>query len=299
MPEGVIVSALRTPVGTAFRGTLRDRTAFDLADHVVRAAADGLDPQRIDDVILAEGLAGGGVIARHAAITAGLQHVPGLAMNRHCAASLSAVATAAGSIRSGMDELIIAGGVSSGSTAPRERIRDGEDWVDWFSPTHPDRPDAPNRDMSITIGWSAAVKANVSREEMDAWALRSHRNEIRAIDEGRFEEEIVSIETPYGLFAVDEHPRRDTSMEKLARLKVLHPEIEGFSITAGNACGSNDAASALVVASDRVAAESGRAPLAIFRSWASVGVDPADTWSAPRQGHPQGPVPGVDDNRRR
>jgi acetyl-CoA acyltransferase len=287
MPEGVIVSALRTPVGTAFRGTLRDTTAFDLADHVVRAAADGLDPQRIDDVILAEGLAGGGVIARHAAITAGLQHVPGLAMNRHCAASLSAVATAAGSIRSGMDELIIAGGVSSGSTAPRERIRDGEDWVDWFSPTHPDRPDAPNRDMSITIGWSAAVKANVSREEMDAWALRSHRNAIRAIDEGRFKEEIVSIETPYGLFAVDEHPRRDTSMEKLARLKVLHPEIEGFSITAGNACGSNDAASALVVASDRVAAESGRAPLAIFRSWASVGVDPADTWSAPVKAIPK------------
>jgi acetyl-CoA acyltransferase len=287
MPEAVIVSALRTPVGTAFRGTLRDTTAFDLADHVVRAAADGLDPQRTGDVILAEGLAGGGVIARHAAITAGLQHVPGLAMNRHCAASLSAVATAAGSIRSGMDELIIAGGVSSGSTAPRERIRNGEDWVDWFSPTHPDRPDAPIRDMSLTIGWSAAVKANVSREEMDAWALRSHRNAIRAIDEGRFKEEIVPIETPYGLFAVDEHPRRDTSREKLARLKVLHPEIEGFSITAGNACGSNDAAAALVVASDRVAAESGRAPLAIVRSWASVGVDPADTWSAPVKAIPK------------
>jgi acetyl-CoA acetyltransferase len=119
MPEAVILSALRTPVGTAYKGTLRDTTAFDLADHVVRAAADGLDPERVDDVILAEGLAGGGVIARHAAITAGLQNVPGLALNRHCAASLSAVATAAGSIRSGMDELIIAGGVSSGSTAPR------------------------------------------------------------------------------------------------------------------------------------------------------------------------------------
>jgi acetyl-CoA C-acetyltransferase len=122
---------------------------------------------------------------------------------------------------------------------------------------------------------------------MDAWALRSHQNAIRAIDEGRFKEEIVPIETPHGLFAVDEHPRRDTSMEKLGRLKVLHPEIEGFSITAGNACGSNDAASALVVASDRVAAESGRAPLAIVRSWASVGVDPADTWSAPVKAIPK------------
>jgi len=296
MPEAVIVSALRTPVGTAYRGTLRDTTALDLADHVVRAAAEGLDPERIDDVILAEGLAGGGVIARHAAITAGIQNVPGLAVNRHCAASLSAVAGAAGSIRSGMDELIIAGGVSSGSTAPRERVRrvteggvseGGEEWVDWFSPTHPDRPDAPNRDMSITIGWSAAVKAGVSREEMDAWALRSHRNAIRAIDEGRFKEEIVPIETPHGLFAVDEHPRRDTTMEKLAKLKVLHPEIEGFSITAGNACGSNDGAAALVVASDRIAAELGLAPLAVVRSWASVGVDPADTWSAPVKAIPK------------
>lgn len=291
MPEAVIVSALRTPVGTAYKGTLRDTTAFDLADHVVRAAAEGLDPERIDDVILAEGMAGGGVIARHAAITAGLQNVPGLAVNRHCAASLTAVAAAAGSIRSGMDELIIAGGVSSGSTAPRERIRqlteEGEEWVDWFSPTHPDRPDAPNRDMSVTIGWSAARKANVSREEMDAWALRSHRNAIRAIDEGRFKEEIVPIETPHGLFSIDEHPRRDTSMEKLARLRVLHPEIESFSITAGNACGSNDGAAALVVASDRMAAELGRTPLAVVRSWASVGVDPADTWSAPVKAIPK------------
>jgi acetyl-CoA acyltransferase len=287
MPEAVILSALRTPVGTAYKGTLRDTTAFDLADHVVRAAADGLDPERVDDVILAEGLAGGGVIARHAAITAGLQNVPGLALNRRSAARLRRGATAPGSIRSGMDELIIAGGVSSGSTAPRERVRAGEEWADWFSPTHPDRPDAPNRDMSLTIGWSAAVTAGVSREEMDAWALRSHRNAIRAIDEGRFKEEIVPIETPHGLFSVDEHPRRDTSLEKLARLKVLHPEIEGFSITAGNACGSNDGAAALVIASDTMAAELGRPPLAVVRSWASVGVDPAETWSAPVKAIPK------------
>ena len=283
MPEAVLVSALRTPIGTAGRGTLRDTTAFDLADHVVRAAAEGLDPDQVDDVILAEGLYGGGVIARHAAITAGLTTVPGLALNRHCAAGLGAVAAAAGSIRAGMDELIIAGGVSSGSTAPRERVRAGEEWADWFSPTHPDRPDAPNRDMSLTIGWSAAVTAGVSREEMDAWALRSHRNAIRAIDEGRFKEEIVPIETPHGLFAVDEHPRRDTSMEKLATLKVLHPEIEGFSITAGNACGANDGAAALVVASDRL----GLPALAYVRSWASVGIDPAYTGLAPVEAIPK------------
>jgi acetyl-CoA acyltransferase len=283
MPEAVLVSALRTPIGTAGRGTLRDTTAFDLADHVVSAAKEGLDPAQIDDVILGEGLYGGGVIARHAAITSGLTTVPGLAMNRHCAAGLAAVQNAAASIRAGMDELIIAGGVNSASTSPRSRIRVGEEWLDWMSPTHPDRPDAPNRDMSITVGWNAALKAGVTREDMDAWALRSHQHAIQAIDEGRFKEEIVPIETPHGLFAVDEHPRRDTSMEKLAKLKVLHPEIEGFSITAGNACGANDGAAALVVASDRL----GLPALAYVRSWASVGIDPAYTGLAPVEAIPK------------
>ena len=269
-------------IGTAYKGTLRGTTAFDLADLVVRASAEGLDPERIDDVILGEGLYGGGVIARHAAITAGLSSVPGLAHNRHCAAGLAAVQGAAASIRAGMDELIIAGGVNSASTSPRCGIRAGEEWADWMSPTHPDRPDAPNRDMSITVGWNAAVRAGVTREEMDAWALRSHRNAVRAIDEGRFKEEIVPVETPHGLFAVDEHPRRDTSMEKLAALTPLHPEIEGFSITAGNACGAN-AAAALVVASDRL----GLPALACVRSWASVGVDPAATGLAPVKAIPK------------
>ena len=283
MPEAVLVSALRTPIGTAFKGSLRDTTAFDLADHVVGAAAEGLDPGLIDDVILGEGLYGGGVIARHAAITAGLTSVPGLAQNRHCAAGLAAVQGAAASVRAGMDELIIAGGVNSASTAPRSRLRADGEWADWFPPTHPDRPDAPNLDMSITVGWNAAVKAGVTREEMDAWALRSHRNAVRASDEGRFDDEIIPVMTSRGLFAADEHPRRDTSLEKLASLKPLHPEIEGFSITAGNACGANDGAAALVVASDRL----GLPALATVRSWASVGVNPAETGLAPVQAIPK------------
>jgi acetyl-CoA acyltransferase len=287
MPEAVLVSALRTPIGTAFKGTLRDTTAFDLAEHVVTAAAAGLEEDLIDDVILGEGLYGGGVVARHAAVTAGLTSVAGLAHNRHCAAGLAAVQGAAASVRAGMDELIIAGGVNSASTAPRSRLRVDGEWVDWFPPTHPDRPDAPNMDMSITVGWNAAVAAGVSREEMDAWALRSHRNAVSAIDEGRFDAEIVPIQTAHGLFSVDEHPRRDTSMEKLASLKPLHPEIEGFSITAGNACGANDAAAALVVASDRLSDRLGLPALATVRSWASVGVDPAVTGLAPVQAIPK------------
>jgi acetyl-CoA acyltransferase len=284
MPEAVIVSALRTPIGTAVKGSLRDTDAYDLAEHVVSAAADKLDPDLIDDVVLAEGLYGGGVIARHAAITSGLTAVPGLAVNRHCAASLSAVTTAAGSIRSGMDKLILAGGVNSASTSPKARFRVGEDWIDpWMSPTHPDRPDAPNRDMSITVGWNAAQEAGVTREEMDAWAYRSHVKAIAAIDEGRFDDEIVPIKTVHGLFEVDEHPRRGTSLEKLASLKVLHPEIEGFSITAGNASGANDAAAILTVASSDL----GLPALATVRSWASVGVDPKNTGLAPVQAIPK------------
>ena len=295
MPEAVIVSALRTPIGTAMKGTLRDTTAYDLAHHVVAAAADRLDSIAegrseatresipVDDVILGEGLYGGGVLARHAALTAGLTAVPGLAENRHCAAGQAAVQSAAASVRAGMDELIIAGGVNSASTSPRSCFRVDGEWVDWMPPTHLDRPDAPNLDMSITVGWNAAVKAGISREEMDSWALGSHGKAIAAIDEGRFTDEIVPIDTPHGLFCVDEHPRRDTSMEKLAALKPLHPEIEGFSITAGNACGANDGAAVLAVASDRL----GLPALATVRSWASVGVDPAVTGLAPVEAIPK------------
>ncbi|MGW1497905.1 thiolase family protein [Streptomyces mirabilis] len=287
MPEAVIASALRTPIGTAVKGTLRDTTAFDLAHHIVTAAAEGLDPALIDDVILGEGLYGGGVLARHAAVTAGLTSVAGLANNRHCAAGMAAVQSAAASVMAGMDELVIAGGVNSASTSPKALFRVNGEWEPWMSPTHPDRPDAPNKDMSITVGWNTAVAVGLTRAELDAWALRSHRNAVAAIDEGRFKEEIVPIETPYGLFSVDEHPRRDTSAEKLAKLKPLHPEIDGFSITAGNAGGANDAAVALVVASEATAAREGLTALATVRSWASVGVDPAEMGLAPVKAIPK------------
>jgi acetyl-CoA C-acetyltransferase len=287
MPEAVIVSALRTPIGTAVKGTLRDTTAFDLAHHIVTAAAEGLDPALIDDVILGEGLYGGGVLARHAAVTAGLTSVAGLANNRHCAAGMAAVQSAAASVMAGMDELVIAGGVNSASTSPKALFRVDGQWEPWMSPTHPDRPDAPNKDMSITVGWNTAVAAGLTRAELDAWALRSHRNAVAAIDEGRFKEEIVPIDTPHGLFSVDEHPRRDTSAEKLAKLKPLHPEIDGFSITAGNAGGANDAAVALVVAGDTTAAREGLTVLGTVRSWASVGVDPAEMGLAPVKAIPK------------
>ncbi len=289
-PEAVIVSACRTPIGTARRGTLVDTSAFDLA-HVVLAeslARTGLAPELFDDVVLGESLYGGGAIARHAALTVGMTGVPGMALNRHCATGLSAVATAAGSVRAGMDRCVVAGGTNSSSTGPQTlwRTPGTQDWAPGYSPTHPDSPEAPNLDMSISVGWNTAKKAGLSREEQDAWALESHQKAIRAIDEGRFVDEIVPVKVTGAdgtvtLFDTDEHPRRETTAEKLASLKVLHPEIEGFSITAGNAGGVNDAAAAVVVTSDDFAQEQGLAPLARVLSWASVGVDPADMGFAP------------------
>ncbi|MER5430041.1 thiolase family protein [Streptomyces sp. NPDC002588] len=285
MPEAVIVAALRTPIGTAFRGTLRDTTAHELAERVVTAAVEGLDRARVDEVVLAESHYGGGVVARHAALTAGLPHVPGLALNRHCAGGLSAVQTAAASVRAGMDRLVLAGGVQSLSTAPRLSYRgSGQEWADrWVPPSHPDRPDAPNLDMSITVGWNTAVRAGISRTEMDDWALRSHRNAVRALDEGRFKAETVPVDTPHGPFEADEHPRRDTSAARLAALKPLHPEIDGFSITAGNASGANDAAALLAVADER----SGLPALGTIRAWASVAADPAETGLTPVRAIPK------------
>ncbi|AVV45676.1 thiolase family protein [Streptomyces sp. ID05-04B] len=285
MPDAVLVAALRTPIGTAFKGSLRDTTAHDLADRIVTAVAEGLSPDLVDDLILAESHYGGGVIARHAAVTAGLPQVPGLALNRHCAAGLAAVSTAAASVRAGMDRLVLAGGVNSASTAPKLSFRDRERWV---PPSHPDRPDAPNLDMSITVGWNTAVREGLTRAEMDAWALRSHRNAVRALDEGRFKQETVPVDTPYGLFEADEHPRRDTSAEKLAALEPLHPDIDGFSITAGNACGANDAAAAVAVADERLARERlGLPVLARVCSWASVALDPAETGLTPVRAIPK------------
>jgi acetyl-CoA C-acetyltransferase len=291
VPDAVLLPAVRTAIGTAFKGTLRETSAFDLATLVVREVLhrSGVPADAVDDVVLGEVLAGGGDIARYAALEAGLQHVPGLAHHRHCASGLASVATAAGSVRAGMDRVVIAGGAQSSSTAPqsRRRIPGTDDWDEqWMSPSHLPTPDAPNHDMSITVGWNAARLEGISREEMDAWALRSHQRATAAIDAGVFADEIVPVKLTardgsVSTFEVDEHPRRSSTMEKLAALKPLHPEIEGFSITAGNSSGINDAAAVVVVASSELAAEHGLAPLGTIRSWASVGVDPVETGLAP------------------
>jgi acetyl-CoA C-acetyltransferase len=289
--EAVIVAGARTPIGTAFRGSLADVDALELAPLAVAEAVrrSGIPPELVDDVILGESLYGGGAIGRHAAIEAGLVNAPGLAHNRHCASGLAAVQSAAASVIAGMDRVVVAGGVQSTSTAPRtnRRIPRTDDWEeDWLAPSHPETPDAPIRDMTVTVGWNTAVKAGISRADMDAWAFRSHQRAIAGIDDGSFADETFPVEVSRRdgtsfTFAVDEHPRRTSTLDKLASLKPLHPEIDGFSITAGNSAGVNDGAAALVVTDRQTAAEHGLEPLAIVRGWASAGVPPAETGLAP------------------
>ncbi len=290
MNNAVIVSTARTAVGTSMKGSLVDVDAFDLGTAAVVEAVRRarVDPAAIDDVILGESLYGGGDIARYAAIQAGLINAPGLAQNRHCASGLTAVATAAGSIRAGMDKVVVAGGTNSMSTRPHSHRRQPgtDDVVPWASPSHPETAMAPAFDMSITVGWNAAQAADVSREDMDAWALRSHQRAVVAIEAGAFKEEIFPIEVPRRdgttfTFQVDEHPRANTTMEKLAGLAPLHPEIDGFSITAGNSSGVNDAAAAMVIADLAFAESQGLTPVAEVIGWASVGVEPERTGLAP------------------
>ncbi|MFG1923393.1 thiolase family protein [Cryptosporangium sp. NPDC048952] len=281
MTEAVIVSAVRTPIGRSFKGTLRDTSAEALATAVVRAAVErsGLDPADIDDVILAEELAGGGDIARYAAVAAGLTHVPGQAINRHCAGGLAAVSNAAATIRAGMDRVVVAGGTHAPSMNPKLswRVPGSEEPRLGFGPTFPYYEGA-NDDVAVAVGWNAAQEVGITREEMDAWAKRSHDRAIAAIDAGIFADEVLPLDVVAGgekvRFEVDEHPRRGTTLEQLASLKPLRPAIEGFSITAGNASGINDAAAALTLVAGDVARERGLRPLARIRSWAAVGVEP-------------------------
>jgi acetyl-CoA acyltransferase len=290
MPDAVIVAAARTAIGTARKGTLLDVSAFDLAKYAVGEALkrSGIPAPEVDDLALGESLQGGGDIARYAAVELGLVEIPGVALNRHCASGMASVQGAAASIMAGMDKVVIAGGSESISTSPQtmKRTPGTDDYAQWMSPSHPATPDAPAFDMSITVGYNTAQSAGLTRADCDAWAFRSHERAIAAIDEGRLQEEIVAIEVTMRdgttkIFDTDEHPRRGSTMEKMASLKPLHPEIEDFPITAGNSSGLNDAAAAMMIVSSDYAKANGLTPLGKIVSWASSGVQPRDTGLGP------------------
>jgi len=290
--RAAIVAAARTPIGTSRRGTLANMPAIELAKPVIAAVVErsGLYAADFDDLVLAESLQGGGDSARYVAVDLGLTNIPGLAVNRQCASSLSAIAVGAGQIAAGMSRAILAGGMESCSTTPMLRKRKpfttgkaAEDYEDpWFPFSHPPTEDAPALDMSITVAHNCAVQYGITREAQDEWALRSHQRAVKAIDSGSFVDEIVPIQVPQAdgtaiTFAEDEHPRRDSSLETLAGLKVLHPEIEGFTVTAGNSSGVNDAAAAVALTSPDTSAD----VLAQVLSWSAVGVAPNRTGSGP------------------
>ncbi|BBZ59190.1 thiolase family protein [Mycolicibacterium monacense] len=290
--KAVIVAAARTPIGTSRRGTLANMPAVELAKPVVTAVVDrsGLAGADFDDLVLAESLQGGGDSARFIAVDLGMTDIPGIAVNRQCASSLSAIAVGAGQIAAGMSRAILAGGMESCSTTPLLRKRkpfttgkSPEDYQDpWFPFSHPPTDDAPALDMSITVAHNCAVQYGISREAQDEWALRSHQRAVKAIDAGSFVDEIVPVEVPQAdggtiTFAQDEHPRRESTIETLAGLKVLHPEIDGFTVTAGNSSGINDAAAVVALTTPDTASE----VLAHVLSWSAVGVAPNRTGSGP------------------
>ena len=284
MREAVIVSAVRTAVGKAPRGALRSVHPTDLAATVIRSAVErvpGLDPKEIDDVILGcampeaeQGLN----MARVAILRAGLPtDVPGQTVNRFCASGLQTIALAAQQVMSGMGDVIVAGGAESMSAVPMGGHH--------FAPNPAMAEMSP--DVYLGMGLTAenvAKRYEVSREDQDAFALRSHQRAIAAIDAGLFKDEIVPIEVEHVwfengkvqrstmIFDTDEGPRRDTSAEALAKLKPVFA-VNG-TVTAGNSSQTSDGSAAVVVMSREKADALGVKPLARFVSFAVAGVPP-------------------------
>jgi len=277
--EAVILSAVRTPIGR-YGGALSDVRPDDLAALVIKEAVEraGVPPVEIEDVYFGAANQAGEDnrdVARMAALLAGLpQSVAGVTVNRLCASGLSAIVGAAHAIRAGDGELFVAGGVESMSRAPlvtaKPEYGDGTTWdttLGWRFPNPRMEEMFPLESMGET-GENVAELYAVSREDQDAFALQSHRRWAAAHEAGRFADELV----PVGEVDQDEHPRPDTSFEKLATLKPAFRE--GGTITAGNASGINDGAAALVIASDEKARELGVEPLGRFVASAVAGVDP-------------------------
>ena len=284
MSEAVIVDCLRTAVGKAPRGSLRTVRPDDLAAAVIRALVEKY-PQvprdEIDDVILGCALPeaeAGMNMARIAALRAGLPDiVPGMTINRFCSSGLQAIVIAAERIRAGAAQMIIAGGTESMTMLPFSSVKLAPNpWLVEHLP-----------EIYISMGLTAErlqKRYNISREDCDAFALRSHQNAVRAQAAGNFDEEIVAVEIETKTladgkpavqrftFSKDEGPRADSSLEALAKLRpVFHAN---GTITAGNASQTSDGAAAALVMSASRARELGLAPMARMVSFAVGGVPP-------------------------
>jgi len=295
--EAVILSAVRTPMGR-YQGALSGLTATQLGAAAVQAAVEraGIDPQRIDEVLMGNVISAGvgQAPARQAALFGGLpQTVPATTINKVCGSGLKACMLGAQAIRAGDADVIVAGGMESMSNAPhllqaRTGLRFGNQQLE----------DALLHDGLLdpfenwVMGMAAEYigeKHEVTREAMDRWALRSHELAIAAVDAGKFEGEITPVQVPSKngkvLLREDETPRRDTSLEKLASLKPAF--TPNGRVTAGNAPGLNDGASAVVLASRRAAQEMGLRPLGRVLAYSQAAVPPKELFIAPARAMPR------------
>ncbi|MCT2557701.1 acetyl-CoA C-acetyltransferase [Tsuneonella sp. YG55] len=299
--RAAIVSPLRTPVGK-FLGTLAPLEAGQLGAVILKAlvARSGIDPDRVDDVVFSQGYgnAEAPAIGHWAWLAAGLPlEVPGYQLDRRCGSGLQAVVNAAMMVESGHADVVVAGGCESMSnvehytTALRGGVKAGNVEL-WDRLTRGRLMSQPIERFGVITGMietaeNLASDYGITREEADAFAVRSHRNAAAAWEAGRFDAQLVPVEVPQRkgdpvLFARDEGFRADASMESLGKLRAL----EGGVVTAGNASQQNDAAAAcLVVAEDKLD-ELGLEPMLWFTGYAAAGCDPS------RMGI--GPVPAVE-----
>ncbi len=293
MPEAVIIDAIRTPIG-ALGGVLAPVRPDDLAAHVLKAILQrtGIDPAIVEEVYLGCANQAGEDnrnVARMALLLAGFPvEVAAVTFNRLCASGLNAVNQAARAIRCGEGDVFIAGGVESMSRAPYSvpkaeqpfafgNLTAWDTALGWRYPNPKMQELYGTESMGETAENLAELLPKITREKQDAFACESHRRAIAAIDSGRFAEEIVAVLVPQRkgnpvLVTTDERPRRDTSMESLARLKPAFRK--NGTVTAGNSSGLNDGAAALLLMSAEKAHELGFKPMARISASAAAGVAP-------------------------
>jgi 3-oxoadipyl-CoA thiolase len=294
MIDAVIVDAIRTPIG-ALGGVLASARPDDLAALVIKEILqrNKFDPMLIEEVFFGCANQAGEDnrnVARMAALLAGLPvEVAGVTVNRLCASGLNAINQAARAIKTGEGDVYIAGGVESMSRAPYSlpkaetgfsfgNLTAWDTALGWRYPNPLMKEKYGTESMGETAENIAAERPHITREKQDEFALRSHRCAIAAIDSGRFAEEIVGVVIPEKkgeakIVATDERPRRDTSMESLAKLKPAFKK-EGGTVTAGNSSGLNDGAAALLIMSEETAKVLNLKPLARIVASASAGVPP-------------------------
>lgn len=297
MPEAVIVSAARSPIGRAVKGSLAAMRPDDLAAQMVQAALDAVpevDPATVEDILLGCGQPGGEQgfnLGRNVAIQLGYDHIPGTTITRYCASSLQTIRMAFHAIKSGEGETFVAAGVETisrfdkgesdslpGTQNPlydaaqqrTELLARGEGV--WRDP----REDGLLPDAYISMGQTAenvAQLTGISRQEQDLWAVRSQNRAESAIASGHFEREITAVTLPDGtVVCTDDGPRPGTTMEKISQLKpVFRP---AGTVTAGNACPLNDGAAALVIMSQQRARDLGLQPLARIVATSVTGLSP-------------------------